>query len=106
MKKLYFLLVSILVFSLCFSGCAEEPKEKYSEDEIIGLTSAEVIEKYGEFDRIQGTPGDDGLYRDCSCGYLVKEAQKGYFGTTSPEYLMIHFDENGIADLCKYEQVV
>lgn len=87
--------------SLCLLAC-----EKYKESEIIGLNSSEIIEKYGEFDRPQGEPGEDGLYRKCSCGYLVAEKRVGFLGSTPPEYFMIDFDENGLPTHCRYEQVV
>ena len=85
------------------AGCS---KTRFKENDIIGLTSAEIVEKYGEFDRPQGKLGEDGLYRNCACGYLISEAKTGYLGTTPPEYFMITFDENGIACYCKYEKVV
>lgn len=93
----------IVLITICFSSCG---KKQYAEDEIVGLTSIEIVEKYGDFDRMQGSPGEDGLYRDCACGYLVSEKQVGFFGTTPPEYFMIYFDEDGFAHWCRYEQVV
>ena len=102
MRKKYVLLAVIVMITLCFISCGK----KYSEEEIIGLTSSEVIEKYGDFDRAQGSPGEDGLYRDCSCGYLISEEKVGYLGTTPPEYFMIDFDKDGVAFQCRYEQVV
>ncbi len=94
------LLLGVLLIT-AFSGCS-----KYTEDDIIGLTSLEIIEKYGDFDRKRGTPDEDGLYRDCACGYLISEKETDFFGTTPPEYFMIYFDENGVADWCNYEKVV
>ncbi len=101
MRKFYKLFATLFVIILCFSGC-----EKYTEDDVIGLTSSEIIEKYGDFDRKRGTPDEDGLYRDCECGYLISEKKVGFLGTTPPEYFMIYFDENGVAVWCDYEQVV
>ena len=103
MRKKYVLFTVIVLITLCFSGC---DKEQYTEDEIIGLTSFEIVEKYGDFDRKQGFPDEDGLYRDCACGYLISEKEVGFFGTTPPEYFMIYFDEDGVAHWCRYEQVV
>lgn len=103
MKKQRALFALIFLIAICLSSCAKEP---YPEDEIIGLTSVEVTEKYGNFDRVQGTVGKDGLYRSCACGYLISEKQTGFFGSAYPEYFMIFFDENGIADHCRREQVV
>lgn len=100
--KQVFAVTLIMLFVLpVLSGCA-----KYSEDDIIGFTSSEIVEKYGDFDRKRGTPDEDGLYRDCDCGYLISEKKVGFLGTTPPEYFMIYFDENGVADWCDYEQVV
>lgn len=101
MRKIYKLFVALLVIMLCLSSCS-----KYTEDDIIGLTSSEIIEKYGDFDRKRGTPDEDGLYRDCACGYLISEKKTDFFGTTPPEYFMIYFDENGVAHWCNYEKVV
>lgn len=103
MRKYYVVFAAIVIITLFFSGCG---KARYTEDEIIGLTSSEIVEKYGDFDRKQGFPNKDGLYRDCACGYLISEKNTGFFGTTPPEYFMIYFDEDGFAHLCEYEQVV
>ena len=103
MKKKYVSFAVIFLLMICFPGCG---KEQYDEDEIIGLTSYEIVEKYGDFDRKQDVPGRDGLYRDCGCGYLISEERVGFFGTTPPKYFMIYFNEDGIAHYCRYEEVV
>lgn len=103
MRKKYILFAVIVMVMFGFCSCG---KAQYAEDEIIGLTSFEIIEKYGDFDRKQGVPCEDGLYRDCACGYLISEKRVGFFGTIPPEYFMIYFDEDGFAHWCEYEQVV
>lgn len=103
MKKVYAVSALLFVFLFCFSGCG---KDRFKEDDILGSSSLEIMDRYGDFDRAQSSPDGDGLYRDCACGYLVTEAKKGFLGTTPPEYFMIYFDEDGIAVLCRYEQVV
>lgn len=106
MKKTCILLAVLLVFLLCLSSCSKKP---YSEEDFIGLSSIEIVEKYGEFDIGPGwhhNPGDDGLYRDCSCGYLVTPERVGFLGTEPAEYFMIYFNEDGIADFCEYRQYV
>ena len=80
-RKNYLLFTVIVMIALCFSGCG---KSQYTEDEIIGLTSFEIVEKYGDFDRKQGSPGEDGLYRDCACGYLISEKQVGFLELPRP----------------------
>lgn len=84
-------------FALLLVGCAP----KYDADDFIGKTSAEIISEYGEFDCLLMPAGEDGLYRNCSCGYTVKGPEVGFFGT-SPEILFfIRFDENGVAISCE-----
>lgn len=102
MKRILAIVLLMLLILCVLSGC----EKKYSEDEIIGLTSIEIVEKYGDFDRTQGFPDEDGLYRDCACGYLFSEKRVGFFGTTPPEYFMIYFDEDGVAHWCRYEEIV
>lgn len=104
MKRKCILFVVIVAILLCFSSCGT--KYKYDADEVVGLTSIQIVEKYGNFDRKQGYPNEDGLYCNCACGYLIKPKKVGYFGTTPPEYFMIFFDETGVAKHCRYEKVV
>ena len=95
MKKSIISIVLCLVGMLIFVGCA-----KYPEKNILGKTSAEIIEKYGAFDSPM-LADEDGLYRNCTCWYIVKDAQVGFLGT-SPEILFfMTFDENGTAISCK-----
>ena len=102
MKRILAIVLLALLILCVFSGC----EKTYSEDEIVGLTSIEIVEKYGVFDRTQGFPDEDGFYRDCACGYLISEKQVGFFGTIPPEYFMIYFDEDGVAHWCRYEEIV
>lgn len=44
---------------------------------------------------------EDGLYRNCQCGYTIKESKKGFLETTSEILLFITFDENGAAITCE-----
>ncbi len=95
MKKVVCLILLLICLLMVFSGCA-----KYDPDDFIGLTSAEVIEKYGAFDVTRDPASEDGLYRDTFCGYILKEARKGNLGTTTPLYFVIYFDEFGTAYKC------
>lgn len=95
-----FTLVMVLIIS--FVSCT---KLKYAEEDIIGLNSQEVIDKYGEFDYVEGPrPGEDGIYRNACGGYIVKEEHVGYLGTTPPDFFMIYFDSEGIAYKCNVER--
>ena len=97
MKK-YISAVFVLIFCVfCLAGCGE----KYKEKDILGKTSAEIIEKYGTFDSVSILADEDGIYRSCTCWYTVKEPRIGFLGT-SPEILFfVQFDENGTAVACK-----
>lgn len=105
MKKLYLVITLLLAAAVLLSGCA---KEKFKEDDerIIGLTSLQIVEKYGDFDRKLKKPDKNGLYVNCSCGYLISEKKVGFLGTTPPKYFMIVFDYKGVALHCGYEEVV
>ena len=104
MKSIKSIMVLVLIISLCLSACG---RHRFSEEDVMGLTSREIIEKFGDFDRkIHGIPDADGLYRNCACGYLIREAKVGLLGTTPPEYFMMYFNEDGIVDYCRYEEVV
>ena len=97
MKKTITLLFVCIVFALSIAGCST----KYHEDEFIGRTSKDIVQEFGSFDCVGMPAREDGLYRNCKCGYTIKERQKGFLGT-SPEILFfITFDEDGIAIACK-----
>ena len=64
-------------------------------------TAAQIQEQYGAFD----LPGasfvsTDSSYQGYGYGYLTKESQVGFLGTTPAEYYFIIFDENSIAVDC------
>lgn len=94
-SKVLALLIGIL---FVMSGC-----KPYDANEFIGLNSIQIIEKYGEFDNISMPAGPDGMYRNCSCGYIVSDSSKGFLGTTPGKVFVIYFDENGLAYNCAYE---
>ena len=97
MKRLI-LMICVLSLMTALLGC-----KAYDSSDFIGLTSDEIIEKFGEFDNVGMPPSEDGLYRSCACGYVVTESRKGFLGTTPPELFVIHFDDSGIAYKCAYE---
>ena len=91
--------ITLLISIICvLSGC-----KPYDPDSIIGLNSIQIIEKYGEFDNVSMPKSSDGLYRNCSCGYIVSQANKGFLGTTPAQVFMIYFDDDGLAYKCAYE---
>lgn len=83
-----------------------EEKNKYQEfkDNVLGKTSAEIEEIYGEFDNTGMRRGDDGLFRSTRCSYIVIEKRVGFLGTTPPWVISIGFDANGVAYRVCFEQ--
>ena len=95
MKKITVCII-VLLTTFLFFGCS-----KYNERDLLGKTSAEIVEQYGEFDCI-GTPADaDGLYRSTTCGYAIREARAGFLGTNPEMLFFISFDANGVAVSCE-----
>lgn len=70
----------------------------YDNNFIIGKTSSEIEEKYGDFDYTSNPQNlRDGNYFKCKCAYKTKEEKVGFLGTDPAEYYAIVFDEDGIA---------
>ncbi len=89
------LIFAIFLFSLV--GCSS----KYSADNCIGKTSAQIEAEYGTFDCCGMPASEDGLYRNTSCGYTIKEPKITFLGTDPEVLFFITFDENGIAVACE-----
>jgi len=96
----YILLIIISCLSIFLTGCSTI-SNKYNENDILGKTSAKIIEMYGEFDCITMPVCDDGLYRSSRCGYTIKEPKQGFLGTSDEILFFISFDENGYAVKCE-----
>ena len=101
MKNKILLITLVLFLVVSLTAC--NLFKPYDPDDFIGITSAEIMEKHGEFDHRHAPAGDDGLYHNTKCGYIVREAQVGFLGTDPPKYFMICFDANGVAYECAYE---
>ncbi len=97
MKKIvpYFAVAIVLVFAL--SACSAQ----YSEEDFLGKTSAEIVAGFGAFDCVTMPASDDGLYRNCLCGYTIEEPNVGFLGNSQEILFLISFDENGIATKCE-----
>lgn len=72
---------------------------RYDEENYIGLTAEQIMNRYGPFDRVSFWDNTD-QYR--SGVYIVKPERVGFFGTSYEEYFVISFDENGVACECSY----
>ena len=62
-----------------------------------------MLHTYGEFDNVLviDVPDEDGIYRNCSCGYTIEESHTGFFGTSEEVLFYIRFDEDVIATECR-----
>lgn len=45
-------------------------------------------------------PMENGIYKNCRCGYTIKEAEPGFLGRSDEVLLFISFDESGVAQNC------
>lgn len=104
MKNKNFFAIVLLTFLVFTLLCSCTASGKYDEDKIIGLRSDEVIALYGEFDNTSMPICVDGIYRNASCGYIIKDKQVGFLETKPAIYFMIGFDDNGIAFECTQEE--
>lgn len=94
---LYILIVSVLIGTLAF--IIYKYINRYDPDNFIGLTAEQITDHYGEFDRCSfwNSTGH------CRAGvYIVKPKRVGFLGTYNEEYLVLRFDENGVAYECEY----
>lgn len=89
----------VLLFALLFALCSCKEPCKYDEDWIIGKTSLEVEERYGNFLQAEMPRSSDGLYRSTRCHYFLKE-EPMFFGDVEITLFSISFDENGVAWRC------
>ena len=81
-------------------------KNDYLEfrDNVLGKTSAEVEQIYGKFDWHGMPRGENGLFQNCQCYYIVIEERVGYLGTEPPYIMVVNFDQNGVAYSVSFEQ--
>ena len=95
-RKFCLLLCVVFLFLLMLPGCS-----KYHKANIIGLTKAQVLERYGDFD-LDGEPfmAKDGSYQGFGYGYLLQESYVGYLGTHPAVYFFIVFDKLYIMKMC------
>ena len=97
MKRYTSIIFAVICLMRSLTGCTA----KYMPEDFIGKTSVEIIGEYGSFDCVLVPASEDGLYRNCKCGYTIAEPQKGFLGTSEEILLFIVFDENGIATTCE-----
>lgn len=98
-KRVFALSLCVVLLLGVLVGCAN--KEYYDTDWIIGKTSSEIIDQYGAFDCITMDANEDGLYKNCKCGYTIIEEKQGFLSKSEEVLLFVHFDENGVAVKCE-----
>ncbi|MBR2902043.1 MAG: hypothetical protein IKC38_02360 [Clostridia bacterium] len=94
----YLLLASFFLYYLFEAPDLRVRLIRINEEDVIGLTSLEIEEKYGDFNIYNHITdakirGEDGLYRSKKNGYVVKKETSGKWAV----WFVIHFDENGVA---------
>ena len=100
------LMVAVVAILTFFQYRYIEYKTDYMEfrDNVLGKTSAEIEELYGEFDNSGMRRGEDGLFRSTRCSYIAIPERITFMGTTPPWVISISFDANGIAWRVCFEQ--
>ena len=94
----FIIFLFILSLPFIYNGLKRIYFHNYKESLILGKTSAEVVELYGEFDQCTGFRGEDGLLRSGRGVYIVREREASGFLVYVPQKLFyISFDANGIA---------
>ena len=86
----------ILLCSICLCSCSRFYRG-YDTHWIIGKTSAEIQERYGEFDYWFAPKPSDGLCCNMMCGYIVKEKYDSFVFYSWELILAIWFDSDGVA---------
>lgn len=97
MKKKISLFIMLCITLISISACS---KSKYKQDDFVGKTSKEIVKQYGEFDCTGMKADTDGVYKNTSCGYTIKEESKGFIDKHPEQLFFIRFDENGVATEC------
>jgi len=102
MKRKHVVLLVILTILLVFSitGC-KSYHNPYNEEDFIGRTAAEIVDKFGEYDHIHSDADEDGVIRNNAIGYKIGGGTFGEFGTYPPIYFLAYIDENGICYKCE-----
>lgn len=100
-KKIIMGALALLVL-LCLVKFEDNPYvNPYNEEDFIGLTAAEIVDKFGEYDHIHSDADEDGVIRNNAIGYKIGGGTFGEFGTKPPIYFLAYIDENGICYKCE-----
>lgn len=97
-KNKKFRLGAIITSLICFTIMSffwyfHPTHYKYNDRFIVGRSAKQIVERYGEFDKVFYS--DEGT-EISAAGYVTEPAKVGFLGTSWPKYYMIRFSE-GIA---------
>ena len=92
MKRIMICLIVAAGFLWMLTGCSQ-----YKEERFLGKTSVQIVSEYGEFDCSTMPVSDDGLYRNCRCGYTIRRGNHWM----EERLYFITFDSNGMAVACE-----
>ena len=98
--KIIFAVVIVVIIGV---ACLMFFNSKYYYDTnwIVGKHYTQIIERYGTFYRnFEGTydPSSGEMILPGTYYYMVKPERKGYLDKRHAEYIVIHFNEDGIAE--------
>ena len=99
-RHVVLLMIVAILMVLSITGC-KSYHNPYNEDDFIGLTAAEIIEKYGEVDHMHRSPDEDGVIRNNAIGYQIGSGKHEIGGKKTPIYFLAYIDENGICYRCE-----
>lgn len=94
------LIILLVILSISFTSCLSlrlNKKYAYDADWMIGKTSFQIQEKFGQFNYTSADRNEDGLYYNCECGYYTFRGEGIFYnGVIWQKYLILHFNEDGI----------
>ena len=98
LKKYLCALLIVVLIGLAIFGIYKF-NHRWDEENFIGLSYQEITRRYGRFDKYRTQEsGEHVLW-----GTYIIETHDDYSGPIYEDYVIIHFDENGIAYKCEYD---
>ncbi|MBO5322851.1 MAG: hypothetical protein J6A88_01955 [Oscillospiraceae bacterium] len=98
LKKHLCTLLIVVLIGLAIFGIYKF-NHRWDEENFIGLSYQEITRRYGRFDKYRTQESGEHVLWGT---YITKAHRAPWFGINYDEYVIIHFDENGIAYKCEY----
>ena len=99
LKKYLCALLIVVLIGLAIFGIYKF-NHRWDEENFIGLSYQEITRRYGRFDKYRTQESGEHVLWGI---YITEEHRAPWFGINYDEYVIIHFDENGIAYKCRYD---